>query len=382
MIVVAHLANTNGMASWCWEAACALHEAGIPVTLVAGTAIELPGSPGFEVIRLDEQSAPRATGVMAKVRGELGRLSAASTSLLRRLYDQLRERGITPIACLLNQSTLQDPSVPVPQFVVAWAYPTTFTGYFVKALDPLRSRWNHHAVREFLELMGWWAKDWRAYRSATLNLAVTHRIADSLRRRGVGACVVHPGTCVSPSFPTRLPDRRSKVLLAATVLDEPRKGIRWALANFPTALAQNCQFTLVGSASAEFQSWVAARCIPVEWTGRVPRETLSKLMGENDLFVFASSRDDWGYVLIEAMSQGMIVVAPDISPFDEIIGDAGILYDSAAPESFAQAIAAALSARTADLPRKAWERASRLFSRSAFAAGLQSALDAGAAQVR
>jgi hypothetical protein len=34
MFVVAYLYNDNGMASWCWEAAHALHELGQPVLLI------------------------------------------------------------------------------------------------------------------------------------------------------------------------------------------------------------------------------------------------------------------------------------------------------------------------------------------------------------
>ncbi|MHC5717516.1 MAG: hypothetical protein ACYTX0_36775, partial [Nostoc sp.] len=125
MYVVAYLYNNNGMASWCWEAAHAIAEANLPVLLVCSPEVKLPGTPKVDILRFDlTVSKGHKKSFLKLIQNELGRLSNQSSGFVGSLHTYLQSQGITPTAYFLNQSNLQDPSVTIPQHVVAWAYPT------------------------------------------------------------------------------------------------------------------------------------------------------------------------------------------------------------------------------------------------------------------
>ena len=114
--------------------------------------------------------------------------------------------------------------------------------------------------------------------------------------------------------------------------------------------------------------------------GIQPAAYLLNQMAQHELFVFGSSLDDWGYVLIEAMGNNLCVieamgnnlcvVAPNLSPFDEIVGDTGVLYDPSSPESLTRPLAALLAEDIAARRSASHRRAETLFSRAAFAESL------------
>lgn len=58
------------------------------------------------------------------------------------------------------------------------------------------------------------------------------------------------------------------------------------------------------------------------------RDTFTGLFRRSDVFVLASRFETWGDVLIEAMSQGMPCICPDLPPLDEVVrdGEAGFLF--------------------------------------------------------
>jgi len=182
-LVVAYLYNTNGMASWCWEAAHALAEAGREVVLVHSSTVTLPpAAPGVRLICFDWR--PPARTILQKIAllldENVGHVLTTTPPFLPRLHQFLTTQGITnPTAYLLNQTDLHHASVPVPQYVTAWAYPTTLRGYVEKTgkytggklLTP--SAWN-----AFCFSLGWWRRDWQAYRNATGILSVSDRITN------------------------------------------------------------------------------------------------------------------------------------------------------------------------------------------------------------
>ena len=64
-LAVAMLYNRNVMATWCWEAAHALHELGRSVILIAAADVPLPGTPEVEVVRVDMAGKPAERGRQA-----------------------------------------------------------------------------------------------------------------------------------------------------------------------------------------------------------------------------------------------------------------------------------------------------------------------------
>ncbi len=73
------------------------------------------------------------------------------------------------------------------------------------------------------------------------------------------------------------------------------------------------------------------------------------------------------------MGQGLCVVAPDLSPFDEILGPSGLVYQMNSPEHFAQQVQSAAHQDLFNLRYSSWLRATQLFSRQVFGASLVTA---------
>ena len=372
MFVVAYLYNNNGMASWCWEAAHALHEMHQPVLLVCSNEVELPGTPVVEVLRFNPQTGEyRRKDLLSRIAGELERLSGESSGFVYLLHQHLQELGITPSAYFLNQSNLQDPRVDVPQYMTAWAYPTSLTGYLSKVGKLTGGKISKPIgiLRTYFDAVGWWKKDWRAYRNATSVLAVSQRLSTELVSQGIRGHIVHPGTSISAYELRESANNVCQVLIAAVDLEDPRKRVRWMINALKSSTHRNFSLTLVGHASDAFKKWVCDD-FPAKFTGHLPRNQLQNLMAEHDVFLFGSCLDDWGYVLVEAMSQSLVIVAPNISPFDEIVGDTGILYSLDSEKEFADKMSKLCNSNLFSQRESAWERANSLFSRHAFGQSL------------
>jgi len=372
MFVVAYLYNNNGMASWCWEAAHALYEAHQPVLLVCSNEVKLPGTPAVEIMRfnsvLEEKSRKSALARISQ------RLSEEPSGFVYQLHQHLKAQGITPTAYFLNQSDLQDSRVEVRQYVTAWAYPTSLLGYLSKLGKLTGWKPSKAAFWMSVDAVGWWRKDWRSYHSATSVLAVSQRLGSELASQGVRVQVVHPGTSICTEKPREHSGRTCKLLIATLGLEEPRKRVRWMINALKSGARRDYSLTLVGCASDEFKRWVCSDRFPANFTGRLSRDQLQSLVADHDVFLFGSCLDDWGYVLVEAMSQGLSIVAPNLSPFDEIIGNAGSLYSPFSSQEFREKVYELLHSDLLSRQQAAWQRASQLFSRKAFGQGLLTVL--------
>ena len=367
LLVVAWLYNTNGMASWCWEAAHALHELGHNVLLIAAPDTPLPGIPLVEVVRIgepDDHAYQRSRGMKA-LHTVSRHLAAGPNGVLLNTHKYLEDRGVRPAAYILNQTSLVDRRVPCLQIVTAWGYPVSLLAYLRKIplLVPDKT------LRSFLHVgllwVGWWRRDWRGYRAADLVLPVTHALLTSLHRRSVTASLAYPGTSVGPA-----PNCRGggiRLLMAAIQLNEPRKRILWMLDAMKEAiLPPGCVLQLAGEPDESVRQAASRLNIPVEFLGRLKRPELQKVMQQADIFCFGSLLDDWGYVLVEAMANGLIPVAPAISPFDEIMGVAGLGYRPHSQVEFVSVLCSVTSSSLVDKRQQVWERAHSLFSREAF----------------
>jgi glycosyltransferase involved in cell wall biosynthesis len=379
MFVVAYLYNTNGMASWCWEASHALAETGQSVLLVCSPSVSLPSSSKVEVLRFDEFSFESINqNYISKFKTEFSRLSGKSSGFVGRLHKYLQSRGFNPTAYLLNQSNLQDPSVDIPQHVVAWSYPTSLIGYFRKIGNLTENKSPLEVLRTAFDTIGWWRRDWRAYRSSTSVLSISQTLHSNLLQRGVNTHIVYPGINQSSTAPVLNWDGEQvpKLLIAAVNLEESRKRVRWMIealkkANYPE---NTFSLTLVGAASSNFQQWVCENGFPATFRGYLPRDKLQQVMVAHDIFLFGSCLDDWGYVLVEAMSQGLCVIAPHVYPFTEIVEDDDSLYLLDSQSDFSQKLGQLLGSQLYEKKQTSWKRASTLCSRSVFGHRLNTVL--------
>jgi glycosyltransferase involved in cell wall biosynthesis len=117
-----------------------------------------------------------------------------------------------------------------------------------------------------------------------------------------------------------------------------------------------------GELRAELSQQVAALNLTerVHFLGELPATDVSALLAAADVFVFPSLFEAMPMALIEAMNAGMPVVASDIPPLREALGDAG----SFAPATNAQALATEIT-RVLRSPELAQQLRQRAKQRSA-----------------
>ena len=76
----------------------------------------------------------------------------------------------------------------------------------------------------------------------------------------------------------------------------------------------------------------------VRYLGAVPYNELHTLYQEADAFVFASSCETFGQILIEAMSAGLPIACSNCSAMPELLGDGGLYFNPEKPAEIASAI--------------------------------------------
>jgi glycosyltransferase involved in cell wall biosynthesis len=378
-LVVAWLYNTNGMATWCWEAAHALHELGQNVILIAAQNVQLPGNPAFEVARIGvaKTSPVGRRGLASAASTVMRHLSAGPDGVLAEIHASLRSRGVRPGTYLLNQSSLVDPDVPCRQIVTAWAYPFNLLSYLRKTPLLVPERGAKYFLHTALINIGSWRNDSRGYQSANCVLSVTEALLSSLRRRSLIANLAYPGTSIGPVI-----DRSScgiRLLMAALNLNEPRKRILWMLdAMKEMQPPSGTVLQLAGKLDDSIKRAASKLNLPVEFLGYLRREELQQVMRNAHIFCFGSLLDDWGYVLVEAIANGLVPVAPDLSPFNEILDGVGACYSAHSQKDFIRALNSIFSSSLPDRQRQAWDRAQLLFSRTAFGRAIMESVELAA----
>jgi glycosyltransferase involved in cell wall biosynthesis len=94
---------------------------------------------------------------------------------------------------------------------------------------------------------------------------------------------------------------------------EPQKGLAIALRALAVSKYRESALLVAGSGSEQAQMEDLARSLGltkrVEFLGRVPHETMEALFQSCDALVFTSLRDSFGSVVLEAMSNGLPVIA-------------------------------------------------------------------------
>jgi len=76
----------------------------------------------------------------------------------------------------------------------------------------------------------------------------------------------------------------------------------------------------------------------INYLGSVPYEELPERYARGDLFVFASTCESFGQVVLEAMSAGLPIACSDRSAMPEVLGDAGVYFDPENSRDIARAL--------------------------------------------
>jgi glycosyltransferase involved in cell wall biosynthesis len=168
--------------------------------------------------------------------------------------------------------------------------------------------------------------------------------------------------------PVADPDRLALTVGNVDEVNLERKGLR----PFVRAAARlpDVRFEVVGrhidGAAEELRALAGGN---VELTGFLEQAELEARLRRAAVYVQASQHEGFGVSVAEAMLAGAIPVVTPAGALPEVVGDTGVVVDSAAPEPLAEGIAAALQAGP-ERRRAARERVLREFSVDARRRGL------------
>jgi glycosyltransferase involved in cell wall biosynthesis len=162
--------------------------------------------------------------------------------------------------------------------------------------------------------------------------------------RGVDASAFHPLHRSQEFRRQRLGAGDDTVVVIYVGRLAPEKGLDIALEAMTTA-ARQAPGRFLFAFAGDGPHAVACRARAPRgsvFLGRVEGETLSAFYASANLFVFPSTTDTFGNVLLEAMASRLPVVAADVPPTRELLGNGrhGVLVPPGSPPALAQALLA------------------------------------------
>lgn len=114
-----------------------------------------------------------------------------------------------------------------------------------------------------------------------------------------------------------------KIMWAGVLI--PRKGLKWVLDALSESEFENYQLTIVGEGKEKeiCEKYVIDKNISnkVKFIGKIPYDNMKNLYRESDLFVFSSLRDTSGNVVLEAMANGLPVIALNHNGVADMLDD-------------------------------------------------------------
>jgi alpha-1,3-rhamnosyl/mannosyltransferase len=137
------------------------------------------------------------------------------------------------------------------------------------------------------------------------------------------------------------------------------------LARVLALLPRDVSLLLVGrkdaGAFAEFESEArrAGTWRRVVTPGYVPRDELAALMSGAAAFVYPSRYEGFGLAPLEAMACGVPVVASRVASLPEVVGEGGLLVDTATPAAWRDALVRVLEGKRASRRRAALAQAAK-----------------------
>ena len=345
-IVVAYLYNQNGMGSWCIEASKAMTQNGHNVVLIKNNEIILPNNFIIPSIDFDFWPSTQNLAFINKVFLGLKKyiiilpFFKKNNVQLNELNKHIETHFFKPDIYLLNQSNLINTDVLIPQFVVAWAYKPTLSDYLRRAI--IMGKINNTHFVELVRALTWHASDVYAYKNAASVLCVTEKLKTEISKITPNAFVVHPS--YMQEINTVLEEvkhnhKEIKLCIMSLYLNDLRKGVYWMLKAI-SLLKNKHQFaiTLIGYADNKFIDHLNSLGLKISFTGFLNREAAINILQQQHVLLFGSVIDDWGFVQVEAMANGLMVIAPNEHPCDEIVLREDFLYKKNDPIDFSQKI--------------------------------------------
>ena len=175
------------------------------------------------------------------------------------------------------------------------------------------------------------------YSMARLIMAPNQATVDLLEQRtGKPAVLMGHGVDVDLFHPRRRAGHEGAFTLGYVGRLTPEKNVR-ALVDIEQALLnrglQNFRMVLAGSGSEEI--WLKANLRHAEFLGTLRGPELAQTFAAMDVFLFPSTTDTFGLVILEAMASGVpVIVSPGGGPQHQVrLGETG--YVAATPEEFA-----------------------------------------------
>ena len=158
-------------------------------------------------------------------------------------------------------------------------------------------------------------------------------------------------------------------ITAALDLESSRKNIIWMLKALNKITHYRLKIILVGKYGNQIQQLVRESMHNYILPGELDRNNALAYYRQADVFLFASKADDWGYVLTEAMSMGLCIIAPRDYPFDFIINNEKLLYKRSDENDFIKKVVTLYENEyeVSHLRKELFERAKDFFGREQFA---------------
>lgn len=107
-------------------------------------------------------------------------------------------------------------------------------------------------------------------------------------------------------------------------------------------IRDDVRFVLVGDGAERDSLEEMAKELGIDdqtiFTGILPRTTVYGLLHDLDVFTFTSNHEGFGNAAVEAMAAGVPLIANDIPPLREVIGEGGYFVDADDPQALAKSI--------------------------------------------
>lgn len=173
------------------------------------------------------------------------------------------------------------------------------------------------------------------YRSSRSIFAITKVLEENLRMRFREKVRYLPPGIKLTLEKREKGNNRIRIACIASDLENPRKGVStllMTLALLEPSTLKKIEIRLIGGYSERLKTQVdmlRRRLISIDLLGYIPRQKILENLLQTDILVCPSLYEEFGYVVLEAMSAGVTVVATKIRPLTDIITDgvSGFLYE-------------------------------------------------------
>ena len=319
-VLLVHQPVDGGVGRHLTDLALGLAERGLEVVLCGPAVPEgLPSSHPHAPLDLQRAVAPRADLAML----------ARFAEIVRRVRPDVIHAHSSKAGAVARLGRLRHPRTPVVYTPHGYA----FAGYFSRELERL-------AYREVERALAYLASRVVCVCEAEARLARTIGPENRVR-------VVHNG--IEPAGPGPVDPRVAELaeagpVICALTLLRPGKGMETLIDALPEVLARQRRAQVVIAGEGPDLDALRSRASllgvaeAVHFLGRTP-DPLSLLRGVQ-LFVHPSWAESFPYVILEAMSVGLAIVASDVGGIGEALvdGESGLLVAPGDPRVLARAL--------------------------------------------